>query len=65
MDRMAGFIERVTDERATALFQRALALWAHDALEGPTRIDWPDEDPGADYRNRDWRQLYTGSVLDD
>ena len=65
MDRMARIIERVSDERATALFQRALALWAHDTLAAPAAIDWPDEDPAADYRNRDWRQLYTGSVLDD
>lgn len=65
MDRMAGIIERVTDERATALYRRAIALWAQDTLTGPRGIEWPEDEPTADYRNRDWRELYSGSVLDD
>jgi hypothetical protein len=28
-------------------------------------IAWPADDPEADYRDRDWRKMYAGDVLDD
>lgn len=48
------------------MFGRTLACWASDLLATPPSIQWnEDNDPIADYRDRDWSKLYTGSVLDD
>jgi hypothetical protein len=48
-----------------AMYRRTLANWARDVLSAPPTLAWPGDDPEADYRDRDWRRLYAGSVLDD
>ena len=67
MDRLANTSDPLiaADERATRMYQRMLSCWAADLLAGSSAIAWPAPDPAADYRNRNWRALYAGSVLDD
>ncbi len=52
-------------EAARLAYRRVLANWASDLLVEPRRVEWPAADDDADYRDRDWRRLYDGSVLDD
>ncbi len=47
------------------MFHRMLTGWASDVLSPAQPLTWRDADPIADYRNRDWKLLYAGSVLDD
>ena len=48
-----------------AMYRKVMAMWVSDLL-GSTRLTvWRGDDPVADYRDRDWRRLYEGSVLDD
>jgi hypothetical protein len=65
MDRMSPRREPIRDDDATRLFQRALANWVGDLLRKRPRIEWPAADPAADFRDRDWKAMYAGSVLDD
>jgi hypothetical protein len=62
-------LERLTDaaapEQATRMYRRVLANWAGDLLRQRPGIAWPADDPEADYRDRDWRKMYAGDVLDD
>ena len=55
----------VRDDKLRAMYQKALAGWAMDLLTLSAPLTWPARDPVADYRDRDWRRLYTGSILDD
>ena len=51
---------------ARRAYQRVLAGWAGDCLTcRRDPIAWTPPDPQADYLDRDWSRLYTGSVLDD
>lgn len=54
------------DPTVRLLYQRFIAGWAQDTLNGQRRISVAntavDDD---DYRDRDWRKLYRGDVLDD
>ena len=54
-----------TPPHMRAMYQKTLANWAFDRLSAGPAPTWPEEDPIADYNDRDWRKLYTGSVLDD
>jgi len=65
MDRMSKRLEPITDERVTHLFQRTLALWAGDLLRQSARIEWAAPEPVSDYRDRNWKSLYEGNVVDD
>lgn len=65
MDRMSNAVEPIRDERSIRLFQRTLAQWAGDLLRHPQPIAWPTPQPANDYRDRNWKNLYAGSVLDD
>ena len=67
MDRLAGDNEPrgAKSEAATRMYQRMLAGWASDLLGPGPNIAWPGDDPIADYRDRNWASLYTGSILDD
>ncbi len=65
MDRMSKALEPIRDEVMTAKFQRTLANWAGDLLAHAKPIRWPESQPASDYRNRDWKSLYSGSVMDD
>lgn len=47
------------------LLGRMLANWTVDLLSTPDPLVWRGPDPQCDPRDRDWRQLYKGSVLDD
>ena len=38
---------------------------AVERLAGEAGVPMPARDPQADYRDRDWRRLYAGSILDD
>jgi hypothetical protein len=48
-----------------AMYRRVLSGWASDLLRQRPAASWPARDPQADFRDRDWRGLYRGSVLDD
>lgn len=48
-----------------AMFHRVLSQWVGDLLHRPPEARWPEAAPEDDYRNRDWRLLYRGSILDD
>ncbi len=65
MDRLAGNREVLADDGLREMYLRTLANWASDVLSGGDAVEWAEPDPAADYRNRDWKSLYTGSVLDD
>ena len=65
MNRRTNGRDETIDEQARKLYHRALSGWAMDLLNDQQSIAWQGPDPEADYRNRDWSQLYTGSVLDD
>jgi hypothetical protein len=52
-------------DAAKAMYRRVLAGWAFDLLARPAPPAWPQRDAQADYRDRNWRGLYGGSVLDD
>ena len=47
------------------MYQKALATWALDVLATTQPVVWSQPDSIDDYRNRDWHQLYAGSILDD
>ena len=47
------------------MYQQMLAGWAADLLAARPTAQWRETDPADDYRNRNWRLLYAGSVLDD
>jgi len=47
------------------LYRRAIAGWAHALLSPSPRAVWRDPLPQDDYRDRDWRRMYGGSILDD
>jgi len=64
MNRLAN-IEPIYVENAVRLFQRTVANWAADLLRHRPRIQWPQPDPQADFKDRNWKALYAGSVLDD
>ena len=55
----------LSDQRIRRIYQRTLATWTLDVLNQPPKPSWQEPDPIGDYRNRDWRQLYTGNILDD
>jgi len=65
MNRLANAPEPISVETAVRLFQRTLANWTGDLLRRSPRPQWPAQDPAADYRDRNWKSLYAGSVLDD
>ncbi len=65
MDRMASANAPIQNDNATRLFQRTLAHWAGDLLRHQPTIEWPAPSPDSDYRDRNWRNLYAGNVLDD
>ena len=52
-------------EAARRVYRRTLANWAGDLLNARLCPRWRPTDPTEDYRDRDWRRLYAGSVLDD
>ena len=58
-------VNLVRDDRLTVMYHKALAGWALDLLSLSAPLTWPARDPQADYRDRDWRRLYAGSILDD
>jgi len=47
------------------MYRRVLTGWAQDTLASAGEPWWRGLDPLADYRDRDWKKLYAGSVLDD
>jgi hypothetical protein len=50
---------------ARGMYHRALAAWALDVLATTQPVVWSQPDAFADFHNRDWHQLYAGSILDD
>lgn len=52
-------------EATRQIYCRVLSNWASDLLVGRRLPQWPASDPQADFRDRNWRQFYQGSVLDD
>ena len=68
MDRLARIDHGAADDAdawARLLYQRTMAGWVCDLLRRQGGAAWPKHDPLADYRDRDWRRLYQGSILDD
>ncbi len=63
MDRLESLDPPVA--RAQHMFRHTVALWAFDVLAKRPAAQWPADDPVEDWRDRDWRRLYTGSILDD
>ena len=54
-----------SDESLHHMYHRMLTGWVGDLLQARPRIEWPENDPVSDGRNRDWHLLYSGNVLDD
>lgn len=55
----------LADDRSRRMFARMLAHWSADVLTARHTLAWPEPDPVADYRDRDWSRLYRGDLLDD
>lgn len=53
------------DTTVRRMYHRMVSHWVSDLLQCPPQVTWTAPDPVDDYRNRDWKQLYAGSVLDD
>jgi len=64
-DRHAQSHRCLAGESSREMYQKALAAWALDVLVTTQPVVWRQPDGFADFRNRDWRQLYAGSILDD
>ena len=65
MDRMSAKRQPISMDAATQMFQRTLANWAGDLLRQSQMIAWPKTQSVNDFRDRNWKQLYEGSVMDD
>ena len=61
----AGLGDAGGDDSPRRMYLRVLANWAGDVLTAKPRAAWPAADPEGDFRDRNWRKLYAGSVLDD
>ena len=65
------FLRLAPTKAVQKMYQRVLSGWASDLLRPrnvPTvrpAIAPAAADPLADYRDRDWRRLYRGNLLDD
>lgn len=57
------FLRLVPTQAVQRMYRRVVSGWASDLLRPPTSR--PTADPLADYRDRDWRRLYRGNILDD
>lgn len=65
MDRMSAKRQTIDLEAATQMFQRSLANWAGDLLRQSQIIAWPKPQAANDFRDRNWKKMYEGSVVDD
>ena len=52
-------------EAARQAYLRMMAGWIGDLMSLPASVTWGPADPLADFRDRNWQRLYTGSILDD
>lgn len=62
------FLRLVPTQAVQKMYRRVVSGWASDLLTAPKirpAIAAAAADPLADYRDRDWRRLYRGSLLDD
>ena len=55
----------VTPQMARKMYRRTLSGWAVDLLSSSRQVAWGETSVEPDWQDRDWRSLYTGSVLDD
>ncbi len=57
--------ESAADDPIVRMYRRTLSHWVSDLLHCRPIVRWRKPGLTGDYRNRDWYQFYSGSVLDD
>ncbi|MEE9212031.1 MAG: hypothetical protein V3U29_05200 [Phycisphaeraceae bacterium] len=65
MPAIADARDQTANDYPRRFYLRMMATWASVLISTRRGLAWPEKDPLADFRDRNWRRLYAGSILDD